>query len=599
MPIRHTFFLLLLLCSATTAVFARPWLGKTVSVQFSGLTATAALDKIAEQSGCRFSYKSDIFSGKERYSIVAVGQTVKQVLDELFQGQYHYSERSEYIIIHPGGETQFVVSGYVRNGRTGEYLSNVTVYEDQILASAMTNERGFFKLPIKNRRHLKSISIIARKDAFSESYVALSAGRDHELELSIVPDAEIRLRDVLIARKREKSSGLARWLLSSRQKMQSLNIGDFLAERPIQTSIVPGVGTHMLMGAQVVNHFSLNWIGGYTAGVDGFEAAGAFNINRGNIRYFQTAGVFNSGGGTMTGMQSSGVFNWLAGSALGFQAAGAVNIVGEDMKGFQASGLLNRNGKCMYGFQSAGLLNVNGGNASGFQASGLVNFNAADFKGFQSAGIANHNRSLAGVGIAGVSNTALRGSGAQLSGVFNYARRFKGLQLGLVNIADTMEGVGLGLINYYGNGYHVVAAAYDESGATNLSWVSGTKHWYSLWNFSARTAAEKAFHVDYGFGNRAVISKKLSLQTDLSFQTWYIGHWDYTPLSLRLQSSLVFQAGKRLALFAGPSYTVTENKATAQAAGYIRWLQLPNQRYDAIGSRVIGWGGWQVGVRFL
>lgn len=598
MHLRRILFTLILLV-ISKFLFARQLLGKSISVQFSGLTAAQALDRVAEKAGCRFSYKSDIFQEQERFSMVAVEMSVKQILDELFQGRYHYTEKASYIIIHPGGETQFVISGFVRNGRTGEFLSNVTVYEDQILASAMTNEKGFFRLPIKNRRHLKSISIIARKESFTESYVALSAGRDHQLEMAIVPDTEIRLNDVWISNQKERSSVLARFLLSSRQKMQSLNIGDFLARRPIQTSLVPGLGTHRLMGAQVVNHFSLNWIGGYTAGVDGFEAGGAFNINRGDVRYFQTAGVFNSGSGSMTGMQSSGVFNWLGTSATGFQAAGVCNIVGTDMNGFQASGIANKNGRKMRGFQSAGLSNVNGGSAAGFQAAGLLNYNDSAFYGFQVAGIANHQYSMSGVSIASVSNTAVRARGVQVSGVFNYARSIRGVQLGIVNIADTMEGLGLGLINYYGNGYHTVAVAYDELGALNLAWVSGSKHWYSLLNFASRMGSSKAFHIDYGLGNRALFSKSFSLQSELSLQTWYIGHWSYTPISLRLQSALVYQATRHCAIFAGISYTTTESKRTTQASGYIDWLQSPGQTYDKIGDRVLGWKGFQLGLRLF
>jgi hypothetical protein len=37
----------------------------------------------------------------------------------------------------------------------------------------------------------------------------------------------------------------------------------------------------------------MNVIGGYTAGVDGLEMGGVFNINQKDVRYFQMAGVFN------------------------------------------------------------------------------------------------------------------------------------------------------------------------------------------------------------------------------------------------------------------------------------------------------------------
>lgn len=574
-------------------------LGKSVSLQFSGLSAVEALDKIAEKAACRFSYKSDILPAQERFSIVAVEMSVKQVLDELFQGRYHYSEKSSYIIIHPGGERQFVVSGFVRNGRTGELLPNVTVYEDQILASAMTNEKGYFRLPIKNRRNLKSVSIIARKEAFTESYAALSAGRDHQLDISIVPDTEIRLNDVWISNRKESGSAFARFLLSSRQKMQSLNIGDFLASRPVQTSIVPGLGTHRLMGAQVVNHFSLNWVGGYTAGVNGAELGGAFNINRGDVRYFQAAGVFNSSNSSMSGFQSAGVFNWTGDTAAGFQAAGVFNFVGGDMNGFQTAGILNQNRGVMRGFQSAGIANRNRSAAAGFQAAGLLNDNDSFFAGFQASGLYNYQGVMRGVSIAGLANSADRLRGVQVSGLLNHARHARGLQLGLVNVADTMEGIGLGLINIYRNGYHTLALTFDEMAAINVAWLSGTKHWYTVLNIAASSKTSDIFHVDYGFGSRILFSRYLSLQTDLSLQTWYAATVAYTPISLRLQSSLVCQVRKRLAFFAGLSYTATENKWANSHAASVEWLPYPQRHYDRPIDKVLAWRGFQLGVRIL
>lgn len=58
-------------------------------------------------------------------------------------------------------------------------------------------------------------------------------------------------------------------------------------------SLTPGLSTHGFFNSQIVNTFSLNLIGGATAGVDGTELAGGFNVNQYDMRGAQFAGVIN------------------------------------------------------------------------------------------------------------------------------------------------------------------------------------------------------------------------------------------------------------------------------------------------------------------
>ena len=86
-------------------------------------------------------------------------------------------------------------------------------------------------------------------------------------------------------------------LISSRQKLQSLNLGQFFTDRPFQASVIPGVSTQGKLSGQVVHHLSLNLFGGYTGGVNGLEVGGLFNINQKHVQYAQFAGLFNVVGG--------------------------------------------------------------------------------------------------------------------------------------------------------------------------------------------------------------------------------------------------------------------------------------------------------------
>lgn len=597
-PIR--LFLLLILMCFRTAAPAQHLLGRVISVSLADKDVPAALDAITKASGIPFSYKSDILMEGKKVTLNAQGKTVKYVLDQIFEGGFHYTEKGRYIILHAGGEKSFVISGYIQDGRTGKRIGNVTVYEDQILASTLTNENGYFRLPIRNRSKLKTISIIARKEAYSESFVALNAGYDQELVLPILPSSEIVLEDVVI--KGDSGSGwISRMLLSSRQKIQNLNIGSFIAKRPVQTSLLPGIGTHGLMGAQVVNKFSLNILGGYTAGVNGFELGSLFNIDKGSVRYVQVGGIFNMVSGNVQGFQAAGIYNYTEGNAGGFQTGGISNIVKGNMKAVQVAGISNTVGGNANGIQVAGIANLNSHKMKGIQISGIVNANRDSARGVQLAGLSNIGiMDCKGLFIAGLNNHGRRSvKGVQFSGCVNYARNMNGLQVGLLNIADTMSGVGIGLVNYYRNGYHRVLCYADEMQGLNVGYLSGTRRFYCMLVAGANPGLQRSFCAAYGVGKPVRMGEKWMLHTDLLGQVYYIGHWDYVPLALRGQITLTRRIGKLLEVFAGPSFTITETKSVARAESYRSWLGDPGRQYYKLGNTVTGWMGWQAGLRLF
>lgn len=601
MPLKKQ-LLLLFLCLNFSNSFAQHLLGKVVSVDLKNQNIAGALSAISKAGNFQFSYKSDIVLEDKKVNISANGKTVKQLLDELFEGTFHYSEKGKYIILHSGGEKFFTISGYIQDGKTGQRISNVTVYEDQILASTLTNEQGYFKLPIRNKRKLKKIFITARKESYSESFVDLNAGYDQELVLPILPSSEIILNDVVIKNDEdEESSWASKFLLSSKQKIQNINIGGFIAKRPIQTSILPGIGTHGLIGSQVVNKFSLNLLGGYTAGVNGFEMASLFNINKGNVRYIQVAGIFNAVRGNVQGFEIAGISNHISGKVGGFQVAGISNIIKGKTGAVQVAGISNIVKDTMKGAQLAGVVNFNSDVANGIQIAGVQNKNSGKTKGVQLSGVSNlAGDSAKGLHISGVSNHALKSmKGMQFSCVYNYAKNMKGFQFGLVNIADSMDGFGLGLVNYYSNGYHKLVVSSNELQSINIGFMSGTHNIYSIISLGANPGNNKAYSVSYGIGKEINLNKRLSINTEIIGYCFYIGHWDYVPLSAKIQSCLTYKIHKQFELFAGPTYTFTETKNTVTSSGYMSWLQDRNIQYKQIGNSVSSWLSWQAGIRIF
>src|SRR5690606_28468424 len=100
-----------------------------------------------------------------------------------------------------------------------------------------------------------------------------------------------------------EKTAIGKWIVSSRQKLQSLNLVNFFVARPYQVSVIPGISTNGAMNSQVINNFSLNVFGGYSGGTSGFELGGLVNLNQKNAQYVQIGGLFNAVGGHMNGLQ--------------------------------------------------------------------------------------------------------------------------------------------------------------------------------------------------------------------------------------------------------------------------------------------------------
>jgi hypothetical protein len=108
--------------------------------------------------------------------------------------------------------------------------------------------------------------------------------------------------------------------------------------------------------------------------------------------------------------------------------------VNRNMSGLDL-GLINHTNGTMSGV-GFGVINVTDDGFSGWQ-SGMVNVAKGEFTGLQ----------WAPWSIVSLANFIDTGEGAQIAVAFNQAERLRGFQLSLVNVADDMHGVQVGLIN--------------------------------------------------------------------------------------------------------------------------------------------------------
>ncbi|QEC51270.1 hypothetical protein EDD80_101241 [Anseongella ginsenosidimutans] len=338
------------------------------------------LKETGRQGGFNFSYNSEALPEDSLVSLSARNKTVEEVLDLVLSRPLEYLEAGNYIILRPRGHTlaltledisergnTYLVSGVVTDPSTGTGLPDASVYERQLLLATLTDEKGRFLLRVRDR--YKTVALTASKALYEDTTmfiqlqgVVVLPGKKQGRKPGKWFSGQDENGDV-------ERTGLGMFLLSSRQRVQSLNLREFFTESPVQASLTPGLSSQGRMSAQVVNRVSINLIGGYTAGVDGMEMAGVFNMNKKSVEHVQLAGAFNIVGGSVRGLQAAGAHNTVLGSVKGVQIGGAVNITRGIVEGVQLAGAVNYAGQ-LKGVQ-VGIVNI--ADSSAGYSIGLVN----------------------------------------------------------------------------------------------------------------------------------------------------------------------------------------------------------------------------------
>ncbi len=562
---RKLFFLLFLFFSVHG--YAQTLLEKIVSVNVKKEPLSKVLETISRQGNFFFSYNSNSINSDSIVTLVADRKTVRQALDVLFEGRYRYKETGGHIILLPAtaGGQFYTITGYVYDGANGEKLPDVSVYEPHQLVSAFTDENGFFKLQLKNKNDLASIT--ASKISYVDTSIDVIGGFDQQLTITVNRNP-LQLNTVFVVNKIEKT-WLSKLFLTSRQRLQSINISKFFASTPMQFSLVPGLGTHGYLSGQVVNKFSLNILGGYTGGVNGVEIGGIFNIVKKDVKDFQVAGIFNEVGGKVNGVQLAGLHNSVLDSVKGMQVAGFNNTVKAPL----------------YGLQLSGFNNSAWGPVKGAQVAGAINSNRNNIKGFQLAGVGNINRQKA--------------KGAQLACLFNYAKKLEGFQLGIINIADSSFGYSMGLINISKN-YHVFSVFADEIALINLSYKSGNRKFYNLlaagYNF---INDRKLFSFGFGIGSEINIKPSFFISPELKWLFVYNGDWGRLNKIGKIAINANTRINKRISIFAGPSFAMNVSNQSGHIPGY--QFSVPSENYHRFNfsETVKGWIGWQAGINLF
>ncbi|PTT00541.1 hypothetical protein DBR11_09655 [Pedobacter sp. HMWF019] len=255
------------------------------------------------------------------------------------------------------------------------------------------------------------------------------------------------------------------------------------------------------------------------------------------------------------------------------------------VEGVEMAGVFNINKMDMRYFQMAGIFNLTGGTARGLQLAGVNNRTLGDMNGLQAAGFINSTEGT------------LRG--VQISALNNSAGNLKGVQVGLVNVADSSSGLSIGLINIIRNGFYSVS--YSATGEMNAitTLKTGSKRLYTALIIGSNISAnERQYVVGLGLGTRLKIAGPLfaDLQADFLLANGG-GVWD--DRWMRLHGSLNIALSKKLSIFAGPVLNRYVANSGFHVKGYQNLANLPE--YSAtypIDEHFRNWLGWQAGIAF-
>jgi hypothetical protein len=600
---RYLFFVFIVGYSINSAAQEKavPILERTVSVHVVNEKVPSVLNRIGQAGGFSFSYNSAIIDPDQNVSLDITNQTVRSVLNEIFRGSMNYKVKSNYLIltkavIAPVKNNTIVViiNGYVEDKATGEKISQASVYDKNSVTSAVTDQFGYFNLKLEKKTD--SISLSVSKKNYRDTLVSITAPNNQYLTISIDPisadsiliSAQTSPADSMVVEKKEEMS----FPYESEPNVQ--NISDTLYEL-VQVSFLPFLGTNGRLSGNIINDYSINFLGGYSLGTRQIELGFFFNLDRGDVSWLQIAGFGNIVGGKVYGIQAAGFANVNGANTEAVQLAGFVNTNRGDTRGVQLAGFANTNLGKMNGVQIAGFSNVTGQPSNGVQVAGVGNVQLGDYSGSQFAGLTN------------IATEKITGS--QISALFNYSRKVQGTQIGLINYADTLGGVPIGLLSIVKSGYHKIELSADEVFYTNLGFRSGVRKFHTMVmaGFKPQQSLDPAdtsvWTFGYGLGTSPKLARWLYLDLDLSSQHVNKGSFtDALSLLNKVYVGFDFQVAKKFSIATGVTFNgyLTSNAYTEYPTLFTGYQpKIVAERNFSNDTNLKMWWGAKIALRFL
>jgi hypothetical protein len=597
-------------------------LSTRINVELFNQPLGFALEEISKQGGFKFSYNTQIIEEDSIISLSAENTKVKSILKTLFPNSaYQYKSIGQHLIIYKVEASnttpkRVIVSGYVRDGRTGGVLTKATIYNVNRDVVATSDSKGYYEIDLSENQNLLSLNFC--KSGYRDSIIHIRP-LSQTTNIQLIPKYKkinaLSSKNLSTQTSALHQRSLVKLIVSDRQIENSNNL-KLYRNSPLQVSFLPMLGSNGLLSGTVENRFSINIISGYSRSVNGLELGGFLNIIREDLRGTQLSGFGNVVGKSSKGLQASGFFNYNIGAFTGAQLTGFSNVVTGDIEGIQVAGFLNTLRGKMDGAQLAGFTNLTTENTDGFQIAGFSNVTFKDVKLAQIAGFGNYGGNIDGLQIAGFGNLAKgdvnalqaagfmnaaynvkhlqiagfmnvvaytnsgfqiagfmnmatqiekmqvagfmnialhENNGGQIAGFLNVAKKIRGIQIGVLNISDTIyNGIPLGIMSVVAKGTHVLEISSDELFPVNFAFKTGVPHFYNIFKIGF---AQNEIYPAYGVGTSIALNTSLGLTFDViggillstsSLSSLSKTRWSINP-------SLTYKISKNFSIAAGPT----------------------------------------------
>lgn len=355
-----------------------------------------------------------------------------------------------------------------------------------------------------------------------------------------------------------------------------------IIKRKVSVSLVYPVSSNGAV-TNVENNASFNILFGVNSGVKGGELSVIGAYNKRNVTGFQFAGGFNITKGEVIGAQYGGLFNATNGNVSGVQVAGLINATNASSTGGQF----------------AGLGNTTLGNQKGVTISAVNNFTKGNVYGGQI--------SLTNIGMQRV-------EGIQL-GLVNYADTLSGTQFGLINVTNNIErGTPIGLLNIVKDGYYALEVTSGDINVAGVSYKMGTTDFYTIfkYGYTPKTISEYTNHsYGLGFGTLRNLSKngrhRLAIDVTVNqFEPYKNTQTSYSHnevnIITKLDLSYQFSLTKNISLVGGPSLNWYHSQVQLQPDGKFGTIQPPSetllfQDFNSNNTNAM-WIGFNLGINY-
>ena len=603
------FLLILMLALVAQNSSSQVDLHRKISINVQNLFVPQTLHVIEQGYDFFFAYNPRQIPAYDRVTMNERNIALKKALDKILSNRFAYMTIGNHVILRLKGinteSEDFIILGVVRNS-DGLPLDSAVVYAVKENKAAITNDDGAFHLRLKEPTQYIHIScpnyidtLLIAETLNTEKIINLN----RKAPSTTLSPSEIQALDVSSSQKQFEKLAVVRNLVP--QSALYLNrLVNTIRSIPIQVSFLPGMGSQQLTKGLNVNSFSLNILAGYSKGISGFEIGSLANIIGGDVKGGQVAGIANIVNGQINGLQLAGVFNYTFNHVSGVQISGVGNISNNNVEGLQLAGVSNNNKGTINGAQISGVLNTNLRKMTGLQLAGVANIQIDKIIGCQLSGVYGIASDVKGVQFSGImSHTTHDVSGVQISSLLNKARKLNGLQIGIVNIADSIEnGVQVGLFNIVKNGYRAFEFTKDETYYCNFMYKTGGKRLYSILDAGIM---KDNVGVGYGMGYIQPIYKRLSINMDAIYSALLATNTSdtYQGKIMDFRLGINYRIQKHLTLTGGLSFNQYDPDKENERSGSAGKISFTGNSSNTISqafqnNKKAMWLGWFFGVRF-